>query len=113
MAKGQPEPQITQAPTKTPQQTQFLESLLSFFPQAMTGFTIGEAYGGPGQANYSPHTIGEGKGGATPGGGRGRYAGIAGRHIRERGTPLDAALTNPIVEPFRQGQTGNYPKERR
>ncbi len=102
MAKGQPEPQITQAPTKSPQQTQFLESLLSFFPQAMTGFTIGETYGGPSQATQT-HTIGEGKGGATPSGGpRGRR--------NPRSSPLDAALTGPIVEPFRQGQTGNFPR---
>lgn len=101
---GQPkQPQITQAPTKTPQQMQFMDSLLSFFPQAITGQTIGEAYGGPGQANYSPITIGEGKGGTTPGGG--------GR--RERGTPLDKMLTEPFVGPSRQAQTGNYPGGRR
>ena len=99
---GTPKPQVTQAPTKSPQQMQFLDSLLSFLPQAMSGFTLGERYGGPGQASHS-YTIGEGKGGTAPGG-RGR---------RERGTPIDRALTGPFVEPFTQGQTGNYPRGRR
>ncbi len=105
MPKGQPEPQITQAPTKTPQQMQFLESLLSFFPQAMTGQTLGGGYGGPGQANYNPISMGEGKGGATPTTGprdRGRR--------NPKSSPLDSALTGPIVGPFTQGQTGNYPR---
>ena len=97
MGGSTPEPQITQAPTKTPQQQQFLESLLSFFPQAMTGFTIGETYGGSGQASQT-HTIGEGKGEATPTGGR------------KRPSPLDTTLTGPIVSPFREGMTGNYPR---
>jgi len=104
---GQPrEPQITQAPTKSPQQMQFLESLLTFFPQAMTGQTIGGAYGGPGQANYSPITMGEGKGGATPGGG-----GMQDRR-RPKTSPLDEMLTEPFVAPSRQAQTGNYPARR-
>jgi len=99
---GQPKPEVTQAPTKTPQQQQFLESLLSFFSNATTGQTIGGAYGGPGQANYSPITMGEGKGGGPPASTPGRGGG--------RGSPLDAALTGPFVESFRQGQTGNYPR---
>ena len=101
-----PEPTITQAPIKTPQQMQFLDSLLSFFSNVTAGQTIGGGYGGPGQANYSPITMDQGKGGTTPtGGDRTRP-----RDRRNpRGTPLDAALTNPIVEPFRQAQTGNYP----
>lgn len=103
---GRSEPEITQAPTKTPQQTQFLESLLSFFPQAMTGFTIGETYGGPGQASQT-HTIGQGKGGATPGAGAGPGAGP---RRNPRSSPLDAALTGPIVNPSRQLQTGNSPR---
>jgi len=100
------EPTVTQVPTKSPQQTQFLESLLSFFPEAMAGQTIGGAYGGPGQANYSPITVGGGKGGSAP---RGGMPGSG----RKRGSPLDAALTNPIVGPFREGMTGNYPRRRR
>jgi len=95
------EPTVTQVPTKSPQQMQFLESLLSFFPEAMSGFTIGETWGGPGQASQT-HTIGEGKGGTAPTGGPPGRGG--------RGTPLDAALTGPIVGPFTQGQTGNYPR---
>lgn len=101
---GQPkQPTVTQAPTKSPQQMQFLDSLLSFFPEAMSGQTLGGGYGGPGQSNFSPIALGEGKGGQTP------ATGPGGRR-NPRGTPLDAALTNPIVEPFRQGQTGNFPK---
>ena len=98
---GTPKPEVTQIPTKSPQQMQFLESLLSFFPEAMTGQTIGGAYGGPGQANYNPITIGEGKGGTAP----------ANRPVRGgRGTPLDKMLTEPFVGPSRQAQTGNYPR---
>jgi len=104
---GQPKPQVTQAPTKSPQQMQFLDSLLSFFPQAMSGFTLGERYGGSGTPSHS-YTIGEGKGGGAPAGGGGR------RDRRNpRGSPLDSALTNPIVGPFRDGQTGNFPRGRR
>ena len=99
---GRKEPEITQAPTKSPQQMQFLESLLSFFPEAMSGFTIGETYGGPSQATQT-HTIGQGKGGTAP---------TARPRDRRnpRGTPLDAALTEPIVGPSRQLQTGNSPR---
>ena len=105
---GKPkEPTITQAPTKSPEQQQFLESLLSFFPQAVSGFTMGEAYGGPGQANYSPFTIGEGKGGATPGGR------TPGDRRGPRSSPLDATLTGPFVGPFREGMTGNFRGGRR
>ena len=103
MGGSTPEPQITQTPTKTPQQQQFLESLLSFFPQAMTGFTIGETYGGSGQASQT-HTIGEGKGGATPSGGG------PGNRRNPRSSPLDSALTGPIVQPFCEGMTSNFKK---
>lgn len=105
MAKGQQTPTVTQAPTKSPQQTQFLESLLAFMSQVGAGQTIGGGYGGPGQANYSPITMGGGKGGTTPTGG-------PGDRRNPRSSPLDSALTGPIVEPFRQGQTGNYPSRR-
>jgi hypothetical protein len=101
------EPTITQAPTKSPQQMQFLDSMLSFFSNATAGQTIGGGYGGPGQANYSPITMGEGKGGTTPVGNRPRD------RRNPRGSPLDAALTGPIVAPFTQAQTGNYPGGRR
>lgn len=107
MGGGQPkQPTVTQMPTKSPQQMQFLDTLLSFFPEAMTGFNLGERYGGPGQASHS-YTIGEGKGGSAPAGGPG-----GGRRDRRnpRSSPLDSALTGPIVESFRQGQTGNYPR---
>jgi len=106
MAKGQQTPTVTPAPTKTPQQMQFLDSLLSFMSNATAGQTIGGAYGGPGQANYSPITMGEGKGGTTPGG-----DGMP-RNRREPRSPLDSALTSPIVSPFTEGQTGNYPSRR-
>ena len=101
-----PEPTVTQVPTKSPQQQEFLKSLLSFFPEAMSGFTMGEAYGGPGQANYSPVTIGEGKGGSAP---TGRPEG----ERRRRGSPLDATLTGPFVNPYREGMTGNFRGRRR
>ena len=104
-SKKPPEPTVTQAPTKTPEQQQFLSSLLSFFPQAMRGQTIGGAYGGPGQANYSPISMDEGKGGGTPGGSPGG--------ARRRGSPLDATLTGPFVNPYREGMTGNFPRGRR
>lgn len=107
MAKGQATPTVTQIPTMDPRQQQFLDTLLAFMPQAMSGFTLGEAYGGPGQANYSPITIGEGKGGAAPAGG-----GVRRDKPRPRRSPVDEALTGPIVSPFTQEQTGNYPRRR-
>lgn len=124
MGKGsKPEPQITQVPTKSPQQTQFLDSLLSFFPQAMAGQTIGGAYGGPGQANYSPISMDEGKGGAGGGAGGGGIGSLFGsgprrgspqrnregyKGLRGEGSPLDKVLTEPFVGPSRQAQTGNF-----
>ncbi len=103
---GRSEPTVTKAPTKTSQQQEFLASLLSFFPQAMKGQTIGEAYGGPGQANYSPIKIGEGKN-RTP---TGRGDGPRGNRPNSGSSPLDVALTGPIVNPSRQLQTGNFPR---
>lgn len=102
---GQPKPTVTSVPTMDPRQQQFLHTLLTLVPRAMTGFTLGERYGGPGEASYSPFTIGEGKGGTAP---------TARPRDRRRpgSSPLDSALTGPIVSPFTQGQTGNYPRRR-
>ena len=93
MGGKQKEPEVTQVQTISPQQEQLLNTLLRFVPQAMQGFTIGQPYGGSAQPGYSQHTIGSGKGGTSPGGGRGA---------------VDELLTGPFTRPFREGQTGNY-----
>jgi len=109
---GAGEPKVTQVETMSPEQKRFLNTMLDFFPQAMMGQTIGEPWGGPGQESYSPFTIGEGKGGGAPRGERPRGK-RPGDRSGGRESPLDAILTGPIVEPFRRGQTGNYPRGRR
>ena len=93
------EPEVTQVPTVTPQQSQLLNQLLRFVPGAMEGFTVGQPYGGSAKPGYSQHTIGSGKGGTTPGGGTMSAKG---------GTPVDDLLTRPFTGPFQQGQTGNF-----
>ena len=107
-----PEPTITQAPTKTPEQTQFLSSLLGMMggfmgPESFgTMPTLGERYTGgrpaPGGMMGAPSG---GKGGGAP---TGRPEG----ERRGRGSPLDATLTGPFVNPYREGMTGNFQRGR-
>ena len=178
MGGGKKEPEVTQIPLMNQGQSQLLNQLLSFIPQAMGGIELGQAYGGPSESSYSPFTIpgGEdmptgGKGGGVPGGGggRGRERGRGGRRggggpggrpamasmDGKRGgpggrtvpnripdpvldailnseelsgrtnipdvrmpesqpiSPIEQSLTQPIISPFTQGMTGNYPRRGR
>ena len=153
MGGGSKEPQVTEVPLMSPEQNQLLGDLLTFLPQAMGGFQLGEAYGGPSEASYSPFTIpeGGGKGGPPTGGRRDRDVdrgtrrgggdddggrGGGGGQVRARDrsrpaldgilnsepnlpvsvpesqpiSPIEQALTQPIISPFTQGMTGNYPR---
>lgn len=104
---GSKEPDITQVPLMNPQQTQFLGQLLNFIPQAMGGFELGQAYGGPSEASYSPFTIPGGGGGAMPSG-KGGGGGMSEGSTR-RG-PHGETITDVIQAPM--GVLEEQPGER-
>lgn len=116
------EPEIIQAPTKTEEQSQLLTSLLSMMgdymgPGAFGSMpTLGERYGGgrTGRASDAPTGTpspgGGGKGGTTPGGMGPGGQRPGGQMRKARGSPLDELLTGPIVNSYREGMTGNYPR---
>lgn len=134
---GKPkEPTVTQVPTKTSGQSQFLESLLGMMGGYMGGEsafgqmpTLGERYGGgrpapgasmgaspggkggttPGQGGSASGTL-QGQGGTTPMSVE-QLHGVAPEGTQqEQASMLTELLAGPIINPLTQGQTGNFPR---
>ena len=125
MAKGQKEPQVTQATTQTPQQQALLNQLLQGYSAAIQGFPLGEMFGGPVESSWSPLPFGQSMGERTgitrkqprksvsetrPNKGAGKARGYGRRGYDEDIGRYTELLTEGMVEPFREGMTGNFPR---
>jgi len=110
---------VTQIETMSPEQKNFLNTMLDIFPQIMSGQTIGEQWGGPG-TKTKPFTIPGAAGKGTtpdmgPGPGRGEEKNgdvdPGGPNGHRDQDPIVQALTGPIANSYTQDRTGNYPKK--